>query len=63
MIVPIIIGAVKYKRLNLFQKLIWYLMVYTLVTELWSMWYIKYYDSPPESKNNMPIFHSYSYIE
>jgi hypothetical protein len=38
-------------------------MIYTLVTELLSMWYIDFYDAPIETKNNLPIFHSYSYLE
>ena len=64
MTVPIIVGAVRYRRLDFFQKLIWYLMVYTLATEIWSMWYIFVYETPPGvEKNNLPIFHSYSYLE
>jgi hypothetical protein len=63
MIIPILIGIIRLQRLTLPQKLIWYLMIYTLVTELLSMWYIDFYDAPIETKNNLPIFHSYSYLE
>ena len=63
MIVPIIIGTIKFTRLDLPRKLIWYLMIYTFVTELCSIYYLDYYDVPAESKNNTPMFHLYSYLE
>ncbi len=63
MIIPILIGIIRINRLTLPQKLIWILMIYTLVGEIFAFWYVYVYDIPPETKNNLPMFHFYSYVE
>lgn len=61
--IPIIVGIIKYSTLDISKKLIWYLCCYTLLGEIGNYCYLNFYDVPPETKNNSPLFHFYSYIE